>query len=68
MSGEAPLVMPIKGYYVTVTDHNNDTGEVLFESELRMNKTGGAHITNAEDLIMIIEDAVFTQEKENDSR
>lgn len=68
MSGEAPLVMPIKGYYITVTDHNNDTGEVLFESELRMNKAGGAHITNAEDLIMIIEDAVFTQEKENDSR
>ncbi len=63
MSGETPTIGPITGYFITITDHSDGSGDVIHESELTLNKVGGAHITNAESLIMIIEDAVFTAEK-----
>ncbi len=59
MSGEAPLVAPIRGFHITITNQNTEDGEVIHESELKLSKVGGAHITNADALIMIIEDAVF---------
>lgn len=59
MSGETPLAEPVTGFYITITNQNTVEGDVIHESELKLNKCGGAHITNAESLIMIIEDAVF---------
>lgn len=63
MSGEAPLVEEIKGYVITITDQNEEDGKVIHESELKLGKVGGAHVRGVADLIMIIEDAVFTQEQ-----
>lgn len=62
MSGESPLVGPITGYKITITNQNTPEGDVILEQDLKLNKVGGAHITNAEDLIMMIEDAVFNWE------
>ena len=67
MSGEAPLVLPIKGYFITITDHSDGSGDIIHESELRLNRCGSAHIAGVADLIMVIEDAVFTAEKEHES-
>lgn len=64
MSGETPLMAPIKGYYITITNQNDDDGEVIMESELNLTKVGGAHVKNPEDLIMMIEDAVFNDQKD----
>jgi hypothetical protein len=56
---------PIKGYEITVGYYRPDGDYRLLKKIcLRLNKTGGAHITNKEDLIRLIEDAVFTNEKE----
>ena len=62
MSGETPLVGPITGYVITITNQNEEGGPVILEQDLKLSKVGGAHITNAEDLIMMIEDAVFNFE------
>lgn len=66
MSGEAPLVQPIKGYFITITDQNTEDGEIIHESELRLSKCGGAHVQGIADLVMLIEDAVFKQEESRD--
>jgi hypothetical protein len=58
MSGETPLIGPIEGYRIALTKE----GEVIDDFQLKLSKVGGAHITNAEDLIMLIEDAVFKEE------
>jgi hypothetical protein len=62
MSGEAPLAMPIEGYTISVFKSNTEKGDVILEQDLKLNKVGGAHVTNADDLIMMIEDAVFNYE------
>lgn len=67
MSGEAPLVGPIEGYVITVTDQNTDEGDVILEMPLRLNKVGGAHVVGAEGLITVIEDAVFNAEHERET-
>lgn len=65
MSGEAPLIQPIRGYFITITDHSDGSGDIVHESELKLNKCGGAHIQGVADLIMIIEDAVFSAEEKH---
>jgi hypothetical protein len=63
MSGESPLIGPIEGYRIALTKEY--AGEVIADFQLKLSKVGGAHITNAEDLIMMIEDAVFKEEQIN---
>ena len=58
MSNENPLVGPIEDYRITVWRQNGTALTI----PLKLNKVGGAHITNAESLIMQIEDAVFKME------
>lgn len=62
MSGSTDLAEPITGY--TVAIFKKDGNNPIFEEDLRLNKVGGAHVTNPEDLIIQIEDAVFNNEKE----
>ena len=57
----AKLVEPITGYTVAVFKEG-DKGNPITELDLKLSKVGGAHITNADDLIMMIEDAVFNWE------
>jgi len=69
MSGENPLIGPIEGYTIAVFKNDTDKGDVLFytrilEQDLKLSKVGGAHITNVEDLVIMIEDAVFQKENE----
>ena len=66
MSGEAPLIQPIEGYTISVFRNDDDEGELIMETDLRLSRMGGAHIQGVADLIMIIEDAVFTAEKSRD--
>ena len=66
MSDEAPLVGPIEGYTIAVFKSNTNEGDVILEQDLKLNKVGGAHITNVDDLVMMIEDAVFQKEAEGD--
>lgn len=61
MSGEAPLIGPIEGYYITV--YREGRSLPLLVEKLKLGKVGGAHITNPEDLIMQIEIAVFKEEE-----
>jgi hypothetical protein len=63
MSGEAPLVQPLEGYVITITDQDSEDGKVILESKLRISKCGGAHLQGIADLVMRIEDAVFGQEE-----
>lgn len=58
-----PLVEPITGYFITITDQNTEAGDVIHESELKLSRVGGAHVRGVADLIMLIEDAVFKQEE-----
>lgn len=60
------LVEPITGYFITITDHSDGSGDIIHESELKLRKVGGAHVHGVADLIMIIEDAVFTAEQEHE--
>ena len=59
---------PLKGYEVNI-GHYNGRGDfrLIKTIPLKLNKLGGAHVTNKEDLIRLIEDAVFNNEKEEDS-
>jgi hypothetical protein len=61
MSGKTPLVEPITGFTIAVfkTVQPDESANVIYEVDLKLNRVGGAHITNAESLIMMIEDAVF---------
>ncbi len=61
MSGSTKLVEPIEGY--TVAIFKKDGNNPIFEEDLRLSKVGGARVTNPEDLIMMIEDAVFKEEE-----
>ncbi len=63
MSGETPLATPIDGYELLVIRREPDKYKQLKVINLRLNKVGGAHITNPEDLIKQIEDAVFLNEE-----
>ncbi len=60
MSGSTKLAEPIKGY--TVAIFKKGGSNPIFEEDLRLSKVGGAHITNPDALIMMIEDAVFHEE------
>lgn len=64
MSGETPLIGSIEGYSIVLykTDEVGQTASVVIRADLRLSKIGGAHIKNPEDLIMLIEDAVFREE------
>lgn len=61
-------INPLKGYEINI-GHYNPRGDfrLIKTIPLKMNTLGGTHITNKEDLIRLIEDAVFNNEKENDS-
>lgn len=59
------LVTPIEGYVITITNQNKDDGEVVLEIPLRINQVGGAHLTNPDDLVMMIEDAVYNDRSNN---
>ena len=63
MSGEAPLIEAIEGYQISVWKENGMTITI----PLKLTKVGGAHITNADSLVMMIEDAVFKEENSGDS-
>lgn len=63
MSGSTKLVEPIEGYTVAVF-REGDSNNPIFEEDLKLNKAGGAHITNPEALIQMLEDAVFHNEDE----
>jgi hypothetical protein len=69
MSGENPLIKPIKGYTIAVYKlvEPGESANLLMEEDLRLTKVGGAHITNADSLLMMIEDAVFKEENRGDS-
>jgi len=64
MSGESPLISPITGYTVAVFKlvEPDQPANCVMEEDLKLSKVGGAHITNVESLIMMIEDAVFHEE------
>jgi len=61
MSGSTKLAEPIEGYTVAIFKKGGNNP--IFEEDLRLSKVGGARVTNPEDLIMMIEDAVFKEEK-----
>lgn len=65
MTGETPLVEDIEGYTVAVFKQvqPGESANVVMEVDLRISKTGGAHVKNPDDLIMLIEDAVFKEEQ-----
>ena len=65
MSGKTPLVEPIAGYTVAVFRlvESGQPANCVMEEDLKLSKVGGAHITNAEALIMLLEDAVFQEEE-----
>lgn len=60
MSQNNQQAEPIEGY--TVAIFKKDGNNPIFEEDLRLSRIGGAHITNPEALIMMIEDAVFHEE------
>jgi len=59
------LASPIKGYTISVFKHQgaDRSPYLVTELDLKLNKVGGAHITNPESLIMMIEDAVLEEEE-----
>ncbi len=61
MSGSTKLVEPIKGYTVAIFKEGGNNP--VFEEDLQLSKVGGAHIKNPDSLIMMLEDAVFQEEK-----
>jgi len=65
MSGSTKLAGPITGYTVSVFKNRGAERSpfVVTELDLKLSKVGGAHITNAESLIMMLEDAVFDNEE-----
>lgn len=63
--GEPSTTSPLKGYEITVGYYKPGGDYRLVKRIcLRLNRVGGAHVTNPEDLIKQIEDAVFINEKE----
>ena len=62
MSGSTKLAEPIEGYTVTIFKKGGNNP--IFEEDLRLSKVGGAHITNPDALITMLEDAVFKEEDE----
>lgn len=61
---EVPLTSPIEGYQLmVVAPHGLGQFEVA-RFDLKLSRVGGAHVTNKESLIQMIEDAVFINEKE----
>jgi len=62
-SSKPELVTPIEGYDLILTRRKPDKYSQVKIIRLSLNKVGGAHITNPEDLITQIEDAVFLHEE-----
>lgn len=59
---------PLTGYEINIGHYNSRRDFRLIKTiPLKVNSLGGAHVTNKEDLISLIEDAVFNNEKEEDS-
>lgn len=65
MSGETPMLEPITGYTVAVYKlvESDRSACCIMEEDLKLSKVGGAHVTNADAIIMMIEDAVFKEEE-----
>lgn len=64
MSNSKPeLVIPIENYGIQLFHELPGTYKMVKSIKLRLNKVGGAHVTNPEDLIKQIEDAVFLNEE-----
>jgi hypothetical protein len=68
MSAKDPLALPIEGYRIALLKESSPDAEFttrIADFQLKLSKVGGAHITNAESLITMIEDAVFKEEQIN---
>jgi len=63
MSNKPTLTDPLDGYRIKVTRYDGTVANL----ELKVNQVGGAHITNPEALVVMIEDAVFNHEKARQS-
>jgi hypothetical protein len=60
---------PLTGYEINIGHYNPRRDFRLIKTiPLKVNSLGGAHITNKEDLISLIEDAIFNNEKEENSK
>lgn len=57
-----PLIKPIEGYQITVVKKGVEFHRHIKTLPLTLSRVGGCHVRNAEDLIMMIEDAVFNNE------
>jgi hypothetical protein len=62
MSGSTKLVEPIEGYTVSIFWEGGGDNPI-YEDDLKLSKVGGAHITNPDSLITLLEDAVFKHEE-----
>ncbi len=69
MSGETPTLGPITGYTVAVFRlvEDGQPANCIMEEDLKLSKVGGAHVTNVDAIIMMIEDAVFKEEEKHES-
>lgn len=56
---DSEWLAPIDGYEILVVKRVPNSHKQVKSIDLRMDKTGGAHIKNPEDLVRQIEDAVF---------
>ncbi|MCK4900199.1 MAG: hypothetical protein KAS38_15570 [Anaerolineales bacterium] len=60
---KAELATSIDGYELIVIRREPDKYKQVKIIRLRLSKVGGAHVTNPDDLIRQIEDAVFLNEE-----
>jgi len=62
MSSESPLVEDIDGYLLVLWKMKPTEDVEVLNVPVRLSKVGGAHVKNSDDLITMIEDAVYRQE------
>lgn len=66
MSNDKSTTLPIEDYEINVSHSEPGKFTLVKTIPLKVNSLGGAHITNKEDLIRLIEDAVFNNEKKEE--
>lgn len=54
-----PMIDPIEGYELVLVYRKPDLHRQVRTFPLNVGKTGGAHIKNAESLIVMLEDAIY---------
>lgn len=57
-----PMIDPIEGYELVLIYRKPDLHRQVRSFPLNVGKTGGAHLKNAESLIVQIEDAIYLNE------